>query len=161
MGEVKSVIMAIDNELISNVRKYLINHLQTGSDSQHASVFANFSDFGELDTGFPETISELVEKSGMSHSEFYFRAGISRQLFHRISSNQGYRPAKSTVFACAIALELSLEETEKLLEKAGYALSRSFRSDVVIEYFIVNRIYDISKINEVLYEFDLQPLGSM
>ena len=34
-------------------------------------------------------------------------------------------PGKRTILALAIALELSLEETEGLLKKAGYALSHS------------------------------------
>ena len=60
----------------------------------------------------------------------------------------------------AIALELSLEETEGLLKKAGYALSHSQKFDVIVEFFIVSGQYDIFAINEILFQYDQPLLGA-
>ena len=84
---------------------------------------------------------------------------MDRRLFNKIKNNPDYRPGKQTVLAFAIALRLSLEETRDLLMKAGYALSHSSKSDIVVEYCILNGIYDIIEINQVLFRLDLQPLG--
>jgi hypothetical protein len=60
----------------------------------------------------------------------------------------------------ALALELSLDETQALLERAGFTLSRSILSDVIIEYFISQGKYDIYEINCVLFVHK-QPLLSV
>jgi hypothetical protein len=68
-------------------------------------------------------------------------------------------PSKRTAIALAVALELSLDETNNLLKRAGYALSHAVMFDVIVEYFITNGKYDIFEINEVLFEYDLPLLG--
>ena len=57
-------------------------------------------------------------------------------------------------------MELTLEETDDLLERAGYALSHASKFDVIVEYFIVNKKYNIFEMNEVLFQYD-QPLLGM
>lgn len=57
-------------------------------------------------------------------------------------------------------LELSLEETDDLLKRAGYALSHSQKFDVIVEFFIVSGQYDIFAINEILFQYDQPLLGA-
>lgn len=49
-----------------------------------------------------------------------------------------------------LALELSLDETKDLLGSAGFALSRSSKTDIIVAYFLENKIYDMFEINDVL-----------
>ena len=110
-----------------------------------------------LDAGFSETLLTLIDLSGKKDSEVYKKANVDRKLFSKIRNNPEYKPSKPTALAFAFALELDLYETKEFIARAGYALSRSNKFDIIVEYFLLHRNYDIFELNNVLYEFD-QPL---
>jgi len=100
----------------------------------------------------------FIDKKGVSDPDIYKKAGIDRRHFSKIRSNPDYRPGKNTVIALALALELNKKETDKLLSSAGYSLSDSDTFDLVIQFCVEKKIYDIHDVNQALDYFSLKPL---
>ena len=114
----------------------------------------------QTDAGFSETLFTLIDRTGKKDSDIYKRANISRQHFSKIRNDLGYKPTKATALALAIALQLDMEQTCDLIGRAGFALTRSSKFDVIIMYFIERRRYDLMEINATLFEFDQPLLGA-
>jgi len=108
---------------------------------------------------FQQRLFRLIDASGMDDVTVYKRANIDRKVFSRIRCKQDYKPKKRTTVAFAIALELDLPTTLDLLSRAELAFSPSSRFDLIVSYFITNRIYDIYKINTVLFDYGQPCLG--
>ena len=127
---------------------------------QHSSLPNELIDeLNMIDESFSQMLLRKIDERNIKDSQCYKKAGVDRKLFSKIRNNRFYRPSKPTALSLAVALELSIEETRELLLKAGYALSHSNKADIIVEFFITNKRYNLFEINEALYEFD-QPLLS-
>lgn len=109
---------------------------------------------GQMDETFSQRLLRMIRERDVIESEIYKKAYVDRRHFSKIKNDKDYMPNKKTVLAFCVALELTLDETKDLLSSAGYALSRSSKFDIIIVYFLQNKIYDMFEINEVLYEYE-------
>ena len=104
----------------------------------------------QLEETFSQRLLRMIDERGMTDSEAYAKAYVDRRHFSKIRNDVNYVPNKKTVLAFTIALELSLDEAKDLLASAGFALSRSSKTDIIVAYFLQNKIYDMFEINDVL-----------
>lgn len=111
------------------------------------------------DMTFVDKLLEHIDKCHMKDSEIYHAAQIDRRLFSKIITDRDYKPAKDTCIAFAFALELTIEEAEDLLSRAGYTLSHSNKRDVLLEYFFKEKIYNLFDINDILFRLGQKAIG--
>ena len=109
---------------------------------------------------FQKHLFRLIDRKGLDDVDVYKRANIDRRLFSKIKSNENYSPSKRTAVAFAIALKLNLDETKDLLLSAGMGLSRSSDFDIIVEYCISHKCWDINEINCMLFEYGQPLLGA-
>ena len=110
-----------------------------------------------MDETFSQRLLRMIVERDLTDSEAYTKAYVDRRHFSKIRNDENYSPNKKTVLAFAIALELSIDEAKDLLGSAGFSLSRSSKTDIIVSYFLQNKIYDMFEINEVLDAYK-QPL---
>ncbi len=155
----------------NNVLDITTKVLKTAIGSVHMGAYNSvFPDLEKALKHSDETFSSMVirkiEQKGMSDVACYKAANVNRQIFSRIRSSAGenaednYQPNKNTALAFAIALKLPIDESYELLKKAGFTFSNSNKTDIIVEYCIKNSIYDISKVNEILFYYNQPLLGS-
>lgn len=166
----------ISKNLVDDVAEYIDDNYLKGRSNQRNRVFLNKNInlqleseksyccsleemLKNLDDNFQVTLFKLIDLKGMDDVECYKKANVSKQTWYKILNEKDYKPSKNTVLAFAIALQLSLEQTKQLLKTVGFALSKSNKFDVIIEYFLVNEKYDMFTINETLFHFDQPTLG--
>ena len=113
----------------------------------------------QLEKSFSEELIFIIERRNLKTSDVYRKANIDRKHFSKIKNNPDYRPSKITAIAFALALELDLDETDDFIGKAGYKLTHSSRFDIIIEYCIENKIYDVLEVNDILYDFGENLIG--
>ena len=103
-------------------------------------------------SSFHDSLFELIEQkkinatTSLQGGEFYCKS------FFRHTQQKNYQPLKKTAIAYALALKLSLQETQDLLATAGYTLNDAIGFDSAIINFIRRGIYDIIKIEIELYD---------
>ena len=112
----------------------------------------------KMEDSFSEHLLYLIERTGRKPSEIYTKAGVTKAHFSKIRTDKNYHPTKETALAFAIALHLSLADAQDLLRRAGYTLSHSSESDLIVEFFIAHRKYNVDQVNLCLAHYGHKPL---
>ena len=110
------------------------------------------------DESFNECLRRMIIEKDLLEKDVYKNANLSKQAFNKIYNNNVI-PKKSNVLALAIGLKLNENEAIDFIEKAGYSFGHNKR-DYIVRYFLKNRSYKIYEINRLLFEYDLEMLGS-
>lgn len=110
----------------------------------------------KLSKSFKDLLFEYIDRTGKSDSYIYNKAKVNRKVFSKIRNEYHKNVSKKTAISLGLALELNIDEFEELLKANGDVLADNNHFDVAIRWFVNNKIYDIDKINDILYECKIE-----
>ena len=166
--------MDLKNKLQEYLDAYLINRVE-----RRAASYKAFYDFEEAsapiyglkdvnnyinenkdENTFQTKLFSYIDNKELKDSDVYNKVNIDRRLFSKIRSNKDYHPSKETVILLGIALELTENEIEDLLESASYSLPMNTTFDLIIRFCFKEKIYNLNQINEFLYDHNCKTLST-
>ena len=104
---------------------------------------------------FAEFLFKLIAKKNLTIPEVYRKADLHRKTFSDIRNKKNYMPSRNTIIKIIFALELSIADAQKLLKKAGYALSDSSDFDLTVAKFIREKNFSQLELDETLAKKNL------
>ena len=113
--------------------------------------YGSINDFiKDADDILQDNIRNLILSKQLDEVEVYKKADVDRKLFSKIRTQPDYHPNKNTLLKLCLSMNLNTDETEELLKSAGYSLSRSMRSDLILRYCFGHKIFDVITVNQIL-----------
>lgn len=113
-----------------------------------------------IEKGFNEAVLSYILDHNLDSVSIYNKANLHRRIFSRLY-NTDYTPSKNTAICLCIALNFDYDKTQYMLKKLGYTLSKSNKFDLIITFYIKNKLFDIYEINDYLDSKGYQILGSI
>lgn len=121
---------------------------------------SNFVMSEPLGKPFSEVLFGLIDKHGLTDSDIYNAGCVSRQMFSDIRNNRT-NVSKKTVIQLCIGAKLTYEEGLQLMAAAGYTFSNNHMIDVIIVWHLKEQIYDTTKIDTALCDYQLKAIFSI
>jgi hypothetical protein len=107
---------------------------------------------------FAQLAAWHIKNKGYNKAVFRAKTLLSHKTFERIMSNQLPNPDLATVMAICIGLQLSIKDSELLLERAGYRLSSSPQQLAYYKLLSAFSGHSLAECNEVLAALSLTPI---
>ena len=104
---------------------------------------------------FAEFLFKLIAKKNLTIPEVYHKAELNRKTFSDIRNKKNYMPRRETIIKIIFALELSIDDAQKLLKKAGYTFSDGNEFDLTVEKFIREKNFNQFELDEELAKKNL------
>ena len=143
--------------MINDSFHYELSHYITSNYKKSDNVDVKIADSNKK---FMDLIRGYQQKAKLTDANLIFKSNLSSRLFKLLITDEKYIPSKNTILSLGIALKLSLNEIEKLLNSVGYSFDVSSILDLIVIFYLKNKIYDVYQINDALFNYSIFPLGA-
>ncbi len=132
-----------------NNERYKFNTLVLKSDPDRDSLNEWYESHNN-----PEKYSQIVkayfDDSKQNEDSLCSKYLLDTKYFSKLEDNENYNPTKGEAISVCFAFKLNFEAAKSLLKSAGYAITNSEKTDLIVRYFLENKDYNISDLNYVL-----------
>ena len=145
MDEKKTMALMVEISKTSELDLYLKNN------EQYMNAPSNISKY----------LNDIIEKRGLKKSKIIQESGLNKQYFYEIlTGKKGKDFKQNTVLAIAIAMGLSLDETQRLLKlcKAGELYPKRKRDSIII--WGINQSKSLTDIDIMLFDKNEETIKS-
>jgi len=104
---------------------------------------------------FTKYLLDRLAERCMTVKDLYKLTYLNRSIRTKIlqsSDLNPYKPDKDTVLKMGIAMQMTLDEMDKFLETAGFALTYNDEKDIVIRYCIDRKIFNCVEVDAMVYK---------
>lgn len=133
------------DDIIRNFSKTLLH------ESSEDYILESITNKQITERTFSELLFHYIDSSNLTDVQVYKKAFIDKRTFSKIRSNKNYHPSFGTIILFFIALKLSTSQFEDLLHSAAYSLPQNSYINITLKYCFDNKIYDIYRVNELIY----------
>lgn len=129
----------------------LLKRLQNSKDLEALSDYISTIDGNNPDS-FSEYLQTLLKEKEVNASELIKRSRIERTYCYQILNGRK-RPGRDKIIAIALALNLNVDETQKILRiaKEGDLYAKDKRDCILI--FAINHKYNLIDTNQLLNQY--------
>jgi len=126
-----------------------LNSLSLKSDEVRDARDEWYEKHGNPDT-YAKIVLEYLKDDKGEALTFFEKANLSAKYEDVLKKNLNYVPSKSEAIIVCMGLKLNIEETRKLIYTVSYTLANSRKEDLIIRYFIENKIYNVDDLSYII-----------
>lgn len=136
----------------TRLSKFILNNFKTNANTGYKSI-------NKSNETFINTIRSIQKKKNISDEDLAFRSNFTPEDLNKVLSLQDILPTKNVCFALAVGLEANKEELTEIIKSIGFDSIKDDMTGLVTAYYLEKKEFDIFKINRVLFNYDVRPLG--
>jgi DNA-binding phage protein len=114
----------------------------------------------ETELDFAQLAAHYIRRRGYNKVVFCMKTHLSSKTYERIMSDELPNPALETVMAICLGLQLGIDDSERLLERAGFKLNASPLHLAYCKLLACRVGHDLDACNELLEALGLPIIGS-
>lgn len=149
----KNFPATIDDGVQEKLTTYITTNYSVKDEQEDATIAKD-------NLEFVETVRKYQNETNTDDDTLILDGNLSTKLFNNLVTNKDYIPSKNVCLAFAIAMKLDEKETIKLLKSCGYQLVKSNLLDLIVDFYINQKLFNVYKINNALFNYNLSPLGA-